>query len=92
MRSFCDSHLDSRRFTGDDLRIPTIMGDSMHSAAADADALTGSSPVMPPSPQLGAHVRNSDQRARAAWGAEGEDDAFDAGVGGVAEAARCAFK
>ena len=67
---------------GDALRIPTIMGDTQHSAsdAAAADADTSTPPALKRE-LLADHLPSaSGGRSRVAWGQEGAAEVFDAGV------------
>ncbi len=69
---------------GDALRIPTIMGDTQHSAsdaaAADADGFTNIPPALKPELLADPLPSASGGRSRIAWGQEGAAEVFDAGV------------
>jgi hypothetical protein len=78
---------------GDALRIPAVMGDTQHSTAGSAATDSGEFTNTPPAlrPELTEH-RATGGGARVAWGQEGGDDAFDAGVSAVVNArALCAM-
>ena len=80
---------------GDALRIPAVMGDTQHSTAGSAASDSGEFASTPPAlrPELKTNAEHvaSGGGARVAWGQEGGDDAFDAGVRAAVNARASSF-